>query len=201
MFFTLYLAAPLFHQRMKQYQHGNSQYGQSRFSFNASVAQFYGAYAAVIGLFFLTLILSIAVPAAIGIAARSNGGAADAAMATYVGIGAGVTVVVGMLLLAPLWEARTQNLIWNHTQLGPHRFESKLSAWRLLGIYLSNLVLVAFTLGLFMPWASVRLARYRASAITVLAAGSLEDFAASQEADQSALGEETAEFLDIDIGF
>lgn len=201
MLFTLYLAAPLFHQRMKQYQHGNSQYGQSRFSFDASVGQFFGAYAIVIGLAILSFVMAMAVPAALGIMLKTSGSTPDPSIAVSVGIAAGVTVVISMLLLVPLWEARTQNLIWNHTQLGAHRFDSKLSAWRLLGIYLGNFVLVALTLGLFMPWAAVRIARYRASALTVLAAGSVEDFAAQQQADQSATGEETAEFFDIDIGF
>ena len=69
-----------------------------------------------------------------------------------------------------------------------------------MGIYLSNLVLVMVTLGLFMPWAQVRLARYRASAMGMITAGSMDDFLVAQEAGESAIGEETAEFFDIDIG-
>ena len=37
---TIYLLAPFMHQRLKAYQHGNSYFGQTRFSFHARVGQF-----------------------------------------------------------------------------------------------------------------------------------------------------------------
>jgi uncharacterized membrane protein YjgN (DUF898 family) len=46
----------------------------------------------------------------------------------------------------------------------------------------------------------VRLARYRAQAVTLIPAGSLDEFIADQEQEMSAAGQETAEFMDIDIG-
>jgi uncharacterized membrane protein YjgN (DUF898 family) len=199
MFITLYLAAPLFHRQMKLYQHGNSRYGQSPFQFTGSIGQFYAAYGSVIGLTLLVFILAIAVPIGIG-ATMGGGGKLDPAVAGLLGAGIAGVIILGMLLIAPLWEARTQNLIWNQTTLGEHRFESTLSVWRLMGIQISNMLLVIVTLGLFLPWAQVRLARYRASTLTLVAAGSLDDFLASQQAEESAVGEEAAELFDIDIG-
>jgi uncharacterized membrane protein YjgN (DUF898 family) len=43
---------------------------------------------------------------------------------------------------------------------------------------MSNLALIAVTLGVYTPWAQVRLARYRLSAIELEAHGSLDEFAA-----------------------
>ena len=96
-------------------------------------------------------------------------------------------------------EARLQNLIWNNTQLGPHRFISTVSARKLFAIMLTNLIGVALTLGLYRPFAVARLHKYRAESLTMLAAGSLEDFMSSTEADINAVGEETAEMFDVDL--
>jgi uncharacterized membrane protein YjgN (DUF898 family) len=105
-----------------------------------------------------------------------------------------------VLVLGPLLQAAVQNLIWNHTALGPHRLVSRLSGWRLTWIAVSNFVLVALTLGLFMPWAAVRLARYRASCTSLEIEGSLDSIVADAEQRIAATGEETAELFDIDIG-
>ena len=50
-----------------------------------------------------------------------------------------------------------------------------------------------------MPFAAVRLARYRVSCMTLLPASSLDEFVAGEKANVAAVGEELGEFLDIDI--
>src|SRR5271169_2064922 len=54
---TLYVMAPFTHQRLKAYQHGNSWFGRTRFSFHASAGQFYLIYlmllAAIVVFFYL----------------------------------------------------------------------------------------------------------------------------------------------------
>lgn len=201
MFVTLYLAGPLFHQRLKQYQHGNASYGRAPFSFHAGVGAFYRAYGLVM---VLTVLLFVTLVAVVGVVSqtlpKSSSGAPDpGAMLMLTGL-TFVVLIGGMLLIRPLWESRLQNLIWNHTRLGEHGFRSELSARRLFMLYLGNLVLVLLTLGLFMPWAAVRVARYRASTLEMLPAGPLDEFLASQESEVAATGEEAAELFDIDIG-
>src|ERR1700690_1154059 len=44
MLITLYVMAPFMHQRLKAYQHDNSWFARTRFSFHASVSQFYLIY-------------------------------------------------------------------------------------------------------------------------------------------------------------
>lgn len=201
MFVTLYLAGPLFHQRLKQYQHGQASYGQAPFSFHAGVGAFYRAYGLIMG---LTVALFVVFVAVIGVLGQSlpkgASGAPDPASVLLLTGASFVVLIGGMLMIQPLWESRLQNLIWNHTRLGEHRFRSSLSAGRLFGLYLGNLVLVLLTLGLFMPWAAVRVARYRASTLEMLPAAPLDEFLASQEAAVAATGEEAAELFDIDIG-
>jgi len=205
--FTLYLATPWFHQRLKQYQHGNTSFGKAPFSFTAGVGPFYKEYLIVGALMLAVMFIPFGMMfgatnelTQMSQAAQEAGGAPPdprALMGTI--FTAMVIMMAGMLMITPLFQARLQNLVWNNTALGPHRFQSAASAWRLFGIHLSNTVLVVLTFGMFMPWAAVRVARYRVEALTLAAAGDLGSFVADQEQDVAATGEETAEMFDIDI--
>jgi uncharacterized membrane protein YjgN (DUF898 family) len=70
----------------------------------------------------------------------------------------------------------------------------------LFRIYLGNLVRIVLTLGLYVPWARIRLARYRAETMTIVVQGSLDDFIAGENTATSATGEEIGEFFDVDFG-
>src|SRR5688572_11152851 len=125
---TAYIAAPLFHHRLKKYQHGNSYYGQTAAAFDATDGQFFRAYGPV---FVLAVVVFLALIAAIaGVAVATFGGAAQGgstkapdpkALMLIFAVTFGI-VIASSLLITPVWQARTQNLIWNHTRLGDHRF-------------------------------------------------------------------------------
>ena len=93
-----------------------------------------------------------------------------------------------------------ENLAWSHTQLDDHRFESRLRISRMLLIYATNIVLIAMTFGLFVPWARVRLARYRADSLTLRPGGPLLSEADAAAGDTSAAGAELSEAMDLDFG-
>jgi uncharacterized membrane protein YjgN (DUF898 family) len=61
------------------------------------------------------------------------------------------------------------------------------------------LVLVVITLGLFIPWASVRLAKYQLESVQLLPVGNLQEFEAAEPEAIGAVGEETATVFDFDI--
>lgn len=206
--FTGYLLAPLFHQRLKVYQHGNSWYGQTRFSFAARVGQFYGIYGRAFLMFLAVFIGGIALM--IGLTASMKGLLPHPAAGAKPDpkefmpfiVGAVLLIYLPLLLVVgPYVSARLQNLIWNNTRLGQHRFEYRLSARRLFWIYFTNLLGIIVTLGFFSPWAMVRLARYRAESMTLVPASSLDEFVADQSQEVGAIGEEAAGAFDIDISF
>jgi len=64
----------------------------------------------------------------------------------------------------------------------------------------SNLLLIFLTLGIFYPWARVRMARYMMGKLTLYARTGLDAYMSELTAEQSAIGEEVAGFFDIDIG-
>jgi uncharacterized membrane protein YjgN (DUF898 family) len=97
--------------------------------------------------------------------------------------------------------SRNVNEVFRTTTLGPHRFSSDLSATRLTLLYLGNIAGIVLTLGLYTPWAQIRTAKYRLETLTVLPAGSLDDFVAGARASTpAATGEEIADLFDVDFG-
>ncbi len=208
---TLYLAVPWAHHRLKRYQHANSHYGQTPFHFSASSDQFYRVYLKVLRLMVLLFLIQAAIIVFMFFMIETVPQISDTTrqnvevLAKVLGsiwLIVFALFLVASLFLKPLLLAWIQNLIWNHTTLGPHRFVSDIVASKLCWIYLTNFIGVLVTLGLFMPWAAVRLARYRVQALSLVSHGSLDDFiTVQQQAADGATGEESAEMFDIDIAF
>ena len=93
------------------------------------------------------------------------------------------------------------NLALNHTMLADrYRFEATLSSLHMIWLLASNLVLTLVTLGLFYPWAAVRLARYRCQQIAITGPADMDGFMSEVMTGQGAVGEEIASFFDVDIG-
>jgi len=194
---------PLFHSRLKRYQHGNSWFGATQGVFDARDSQFFGLYlrASLFALvvFVATLVLLFLLRDALlqhidPTRMRPETVAVLGMAATF------LLLILAWFLITPYFTAALQNLVWNHTRLGPHAFVSALPTGRLAWVMISNLLLVTLTLGLFMPWASVRLTRLRLQHLSLLPAGDLDSFvAAAAAAAVAAFGEESTEVFDIDI--
>lgn len=193
---SLYGLGPMWHQRLKRYQHNYAAFGTTPFRFSATVGAFYGPYLRALG---LLACLILAGGLVFGLAAIGRFRSDWATVLTL----SVVTVFVALLgyavVIGPYLVARIQNLVWNHTTLGPHRFQSRLRARSLAWITVTNLLLSVITLGLYRPFAAVRLARYRTSCMVLLPGAALDAFLAGETARVQALGEEMGEFLDIDI--
>lgn len=201
---TLGLLMPFAHQRIKAYQHGNSRYGTAPFAFNAGVGGFFGIYFKMLLMLVVPVILAIALGGIQMLELVGTPGLPkDQQLAL---IGALFMAVLGFYLLVflfigPWFAARMQNLVWNGTAIGPHGFASHVSARGLLAIYLTNFLGILFTLGLYKPFADIRLAKYRLEHMMLLAEGDLDEFIADQTQNVGATGEETAEVFDLDISF
>ena len=104
-------------------------------------------------------------------------------------------------VVGPWFSARLQNLVWNHTTLGEHELSSAVQARKLFVLYLTNFFGIVFTLGLFKPFADIRLARYRLTCMAMTGADQLDALFASDRQAINATGEETADVFDVDISF
>ncbi len=105
----------------------------------------------------------------------------------------------GTLLMIAYVRARTANLVWNATRLGPLRFHSTIRARKLMGIYLTNAVGILCSLGLLVPWAEVRTQRYRMECLRAFLDGSEHVFRGTPADNVSAVGSEVGDVFDLDV--
>jgi uncharacterized membrane protein YjgN (DUF898 family) len=200
---TLYVMAPFTHQRLKAYQHDNSWFGRTRCSFHARPGQFYLIYLLLLATgvaFGLLLAFGGFGSALVSMSqAQKHGGHANPqAVLRFMAFLYGALILMAVSI-GPIFHALITNLIWNNTRLGEHRIECNMSPWVLIWITASNFVLVALTLGLFIPWAAVRLTRFQLESVRLLPASDLQEFVAAEPEAIGAVGEEAASAFDFDI--
>lgn len=194
---------------------GETRFGQSKFEFDAKPGRYYAAYFAAFGWFLASVIAWAALLAllffVIGLMAGvsqqlvSNPRAilTSPSVLTAVVIAAAVAYagfIAVFLVPAAIATARITNEAFSHSAVDGHQLQSNLAAKKLVGLYLTNLLGIVFTLGLFAPWAKVRLMRYQLENTSLIAQGNLDEFIATETANMSAAGEEMGDFLDVDFG-
>jgi uncharacterized membrane protein YjgN (DUF898 family) len=188
---TIGLGYPYQAYRRNMFLINNGAYGTTPFAFSGQVGSFYRIY------FWQALGVSMLV----GIATT-----------IVMAVGQSLLPAVAFLVfnpfisfLAPLTltafvRAAVTNLVWSHVTLGDHRFDSTLSSAEMIWLYLSNAIAILFSLGLLIPWASVRTARYRLANLRVYASCELDNFVMNEQEKVGAVGEETLDFFDFDVG-
>ena len=176
---TLYLLAPYAHQQIKQYQHRSSRFGATYFSFTANAGSFYAIYLKVLG-----MLLGLFIVIGIAIYGQSP-------------LMFGLPILFLFVMAYP--AVKLPNLIWNSTGIGRHRFYSTQEVLPYLWITITNLLGIVLTLGLFVPFATIRMMRYKLEHMGLNAQGELSEFVAGQAQDASALGEEMSTMFDVDI--
>ena len=167
----LTLLTPLVLKKTHAFIANGSRYGTTPFELTAATGVYY--------VLFGKALLMVA------------GFAAAALLVVQAGIPELAVVIagVGYLTLFGFFMAGITNLFLNSVQLGEHSFDSQLKPAQMVWIYLSNSLLVVLTLGLFTPWAKVRMARYRASCTSMVISGDLNHFVAAEQTRTSALGQ------------
>jgi len=197
---TFGLATPYIHQRLKAWQFNESRFGQARFATRATVGNFYWLYAGFMAVLIAAGVV-FGVLFAMQMASVAGRSPAEVAM-RGMGVGAmlgGAAFYLLFLSMGPLFVALVQNLVWNHASLAQHQFRSHVIPARMFLIIFTNLIAVICTLGLFLPFAQVRLMRYRIEALQMIPDGSLDDFVAQTGADVGASGEGVSDFMDFDF--
>ena len=198
---TLGLILPYLAYRQVKFISEHTVYGQTAARYQGTAKPFWGVYLLALGLMLLPLaVVGYGVYQAVHM--QAAGMPKEMVSATAgASIGGGLILFYLMLpVISAMIMARTANLLYNPTTLGPVGFDSSQRARDLIWIYLSNLVLIALPLGIFIPWAKVRLARYRAGHLTVTGPADLGLFTAGQHQSSTATGAEMADLFDLNIG-
>lgn len=182
--FTSGLLYPYAACRQQRWLVNNSHFGETPFAAQLKAGAFYSIYLAALFLLISTGLLFFMVEVAVP----------------------SLLLILPVILL-PLYylvyayiKVHVTNYTVNNTQLGEHRFESRMKTLPYLWIFFSNMIVMVLTLGLATPWAMIRVSRYRADCTTAQIAGDLDQFVQVQQDKQNALGEELGEVLDLEFG-
>src|SRR5690606_23823119 len=176
---TFYLLALWVRMQQQEYVVTGHRFGGQRFGFRGDLGSYYIPFLICIGIgigAYVAMVVAVAVGVAIVAALAGGEEPSGLAMA---GIMLPVFSIYLVFLALPVFlRTRWTNLMWASSWLGQHRFECTLRARDVIWIYFSNGLAIVFSLGLAVPWAMVRIARYRARHWTLLAAGDLDSFVA-----------------------
>jgi uncharacterized membrane protein YjgN (DUF898 family) len=110
-------------------------------------------------------------------------------------------ITYAAVLLATIYlRAVMANLLYGGMRVGPHELRSTQRFWPLCALYATNTLAVLATLGLAIPWAKVRLARFRVGSLTLLARGPLDVDAELDPSLRRGYGDAAADLGGIDLG-
>ncbi|RIX46136.1 MAG: DUF898 family protein [Rhodocyclales bacterium GT-UBC] len=109
-------------------------------------------------------------------------------------------IALGLYFLLPAYIAVSlSNAVWSSSRLGAHRFVSEIPISLYIRMVLGNWLAIVFSLGIFIPWAQVRMARLRTEHLKLMADGQLDAFIAGEQRNVSALGEGASDMFAIDL--
>ncbi|MFK7853779.1 MAG: YjgN family protein [Granulosicoccus sp.] len=214
--FVSILLAPWIQKLMSSYILNHYQYGKSQFSATLSTGRFYAILILAVLLGLLSLIIVGAVIVVIGylsglismdvIEVLGSDKPEDALSGVFVlGI---VAFYVAMFTIGFFFTAYVRARLRMHTfsrALLDRRvsFESTVTSRGLWWVLFSNFLITVFTLGLGIPFAKVRLARYLANNTVAYAEEPLDQFVGEKREEVGAFGDELGDAfdMDMDVGF
>lgn len=178
--FTLGLIVPYLVYRQKAFIVRHTAFGKTRFDFKGTAGDFYRLFGELL----------FALLAGAGVLLVIAAGSKPVAML-------GIPLLYFGLIAYAL--AQFSNMVYNRARLAGNGFKSDLRARDLFALYLTNAIAIVLTLGFFIPWAAVRMARYRAARLNFLALSDLDRFVNRQALPAGSAGEEMGEMFDVEV--
>ena len=180
---TLGICLPLWVREIRKYALENLRYGQGEFSCDARASSIF-----IIMLKAWLILMAAAFVAGVFFV-----------ISKWLGILGAIVLVFAYLGIIPYVRMGIENHVWNRTALEESEFSSDMQFRPYFGIVLLNWLLIVLTLGLYWPWAKVKLVQYRASCTGLHLTDSLDHFKAGANQATGALGDEAVEMFDFDI--
>ncbi|MDD3481474.1 DUF898 family protein [Azovibrio restrictus] len=196
---TFGLALPAFIRRIKLFQLNNLSFGGQRFSSDPSLGAFYGIFLRASLMAMVPMLIAGAVATKLMAGMQGYDFPMIAVMMGTFFLAMGLGYLTLLAVVQPYVQSRMANLVWNHTRVGEHLFASDQGFKSLFVLFFVNWLLTLLTLGLYWPWAKVRLAAYRAEHTALVTQDSLDDFIGKAVEQRRAVGEEIADAFDLDI--
>lgn len=201
---TLGIAMPYSQWRFIQFVITRHLYGDERFDWTAKAKDFFKLYLPILGVFVGLMVLG----GGLAFALRGSGadgpprapGRPPSAELGAAGVAIFVVIYGGLFVVAGHIRARMANLVFGKTSVGPHQLVSNQRTRDILVLYFTNAVALVVSLGLLIPWAQIRMARYRMEHLRVQASGALQAGQYEMGRRVGALGEAAHDLGDIDLG-
>lgn len=156
-------------------------FGDKAFSFTGSLSDFYSKFYVLGGLAAVSIALLIS----------GSGGLAviGGVMAYFVALGGWLYIRVQM-----------RNMMFNQMSVMDITAESEMKFWTYLGINIKNNILTSLTFGLYIPFAQINIAKYKAECTRFMLTDSIDQVAQANQGKRSAIGEEAGDTL-FDVDF
>ena len=193
------LGYPYWVCRRSEFMVTHTRYGTTPFMFSGrtKLGTFYGIYIKAILLFLATVAFLFLMVVLTGLYQISLDPEKQGAWVSA------LNYLVNAAVLLPVYayiKTAVTNVVWSNTMVWGNRFDSSLEASQMVWLYVSNAVAILFSLGLLIPWATIRTVRFRLDHFKILASADLDDFVSNQQEEMAATGEETSEFFDVNVG-
>lgn len=212
---ALYLNA-LIAKKMNSYYINGYRYGQGEFAAKLSVSKFFKIHFTAI-VFSITGFLLLIVIAAVVMFLT---GGADQLLAMQGGLenpeeiaaelpagifGVIFSIYLGMIILSMLVAGyvftRQRTYIFSNLTLDEATyFSSTLTTRIYTWVMITNLLIIAFTLGLGIPWAKVRMLRTVLQNTSIEPNTDINSYITQQQKEQSSLAEQLGDAFDVDLG-
>ena len=194
---SLGLFLPYATRARKRYTIGGHRLGASRFAFSSEIRPFWAALfvTAVCG----GTLLLIAIGAAWSVIVADWTEAPSPYVIAMVNVF--FIAIFALIPVSIIYAAFLRNAIYAGTTLeNGHRFHSDVSPERYIWIAVSNSAAVVCSLGILLPWASIRMMRYLCSRTWLIPAGSLDDIIDEARSRETAVGDAWMDLDGIDVG-
>ena len=218
---TLGLIYPYYMYAIQKYRVDNHGYGQYMFHFQSAVKAFYKYYFIALLIMLLVIFLAgVVMGLFFGSSMTMFMGANDPENMPDVNATAiaSIFIMLGIYFLAyfiafAYIKTKVFNTVWSNTTLSKASarfmsapivplmaFEGRLETKQMFYIYITNLIGIIVSMGLLIPWAKVRLAKYRIENLNVSSIADLKVITAREREQVGTIGSEMGDILDIDIG-
>jgi uncharacterized membrane protein YjgN (DUF898 family) len=204
------LAYPYWVHKKVEYAIDHARYGQADFGFFTGIGRYYlmCIVTAVLSIlsYFLFAFLFFLIPElreAVQDAARQGIQLEGLDLVIASGPVGWLLLLVAALVgfaIAGFYKAQYINASFGGARLGTNQLVAKLGMGSLMWINVTNLLGIVFTLGVYYPWARIRLLRYQLENIHVDSDGRVAHFEAVDTSSSGALGEEASDFFNVDLG-
>lgn len=186
--FTAGLIFPYILYKQYRFIINNGAFGTTKFDYHAKPKDIYRIFLIIFGSLF-----------ALGLLGFSFFSILDEKNVVMIGGIGGLVMLPVYLFIFGYFKANIANLNFNSTTIKGHYFSSSMQSKTIAWIYFTNTAAIALSLGLMIPWAKIRMARYRAECLKLESCDSLDNFIAAEQKNVSALGDQMSEIFDVEI--